>query len=106
MISMFPTLAKQEVLREFLKTLDITLAKGGNVRARREKVFPNYAISLAGAPPRLHGNGPDRSKADYDWCMTAIDWGWSIEDTAAKLDRKSTRLNSSHESTSRMPSSA
>ncbi len=28
-----PTLAKQEVLREFLKTLDIVLAKGGNVRA-------------------------------------------------------------------------
>ena len=28
-----PTLAKQEVLREFLKTLDIALAKGGNVRA-------------------------------------------------------------------------
>jgi hypothetical protein len=22
---------------------------------------------------------------DYNWCMTAIDWGWSIEDTAAKL---------------------
>ena len=28
-----PSLAKQEVLREFLATLDITLAKGGNVRA-------------------------------------------------------------------------
>ena len=23
--------------------------------------------------------------ADFIWCMTAIDWGWSIEDTAAKL---------------------
>jgi hypothetical protein len=23
--------------------------------------------------------------ADFAWCMTAIDWGWSIEDTAAKL---------------------
>ncbi|NTF93435.1 ribonuclease R [Rhizobium rhizogenes] len=28
-----PSLAKQEVLREFLATLDISLAKGGNVRA-------------------------------------------------------------------------
>ena len=25
------------------------------------------------------------SLADYNWCMTAIDWGWSVEDTAAKL---------------------
>ena len=23
--------------------------------------------------------------ADFIWCMTAIDWGWSIEDTTAKL---------------------
>ena len=23
--------------------------------------------------------------ADFTWCMTAIDWGWTIEDTAAKL---------------------
>jgi hypothetical protein len=23
--------------------------------------------------------------ADFSWCMTAIDWGWSIEDTAVKL---------------------
>ncbi len=23
--------------------------------------------------------------ADFAWCMTAIDWGWSIEGTAAKL---------------------
>jgi hypothetical protein len=59
--------------------------KSGNARARSAKVWPSYAISLAGAPPRLEGNGPDRSMADYNWCMTAIDWGWSVEDTAAKL---------------------
>jgi hypothetical protein len=23
--------------------------------------------------------------ADFNWCMTAIDWGWSIEETARKL---------------------
>ncbi len=33
----------------------------------------------------MQGNGPDRGMADFSWCMTAIDWGWSIEDTAAKL---------------------
>jgi hypothetical protein len=59
--------------------------KNSNARTRSVKVWPQYAISLAGAPPRLQGNGPDRSMADYNWCMTAIDWGWSVEDTAAKL---------------------
>ena len=53
--------------------------------AKSTKVWPDYARSLAGAPPSLQGNGPDRSMADFSWCMTAIDWGWSIEDTAAKL---------------------
>jgi hypothetical protein len=49
------------------------------------KQWPSYAISLAGAPPSSEGNGPDRSLADFSWCMTAIDWGFSVEDTAAKL---------------------
>ncbi len=52
---------------------------------RTNKVWPDYARSLAGAPPCLQGSGPDRSLADFAWCMTAIDWGWSIEKTAAKL---------------------
>jgi MinD-like ATPase involved in chromosome partitioning or flagellar assembly len=34
---------------------------------------------------RIQGSGPDRSMADFNWCMTAIDWGWSVEDTAVKL---------------------
>jgi hypothetical protein len=29
--------------------------------------------------------------ADFNWCMTAIDWGWSIEETAAKLPEVSQR---------------
>ncbi|MGB6687968.1 MAG: DNA-primase RepB domain-containing protein [Terracidiphilus sp.] len=59
--------------------------KSGHQRARSTKVWPDYARSLAGAPPTLQGSGPDRSMADFAWCMTAIDWGWSIEATAAKL---------------------
>jgi hypothetical protein len=53
--------------------------------ATRAKVWPDYARSLAGAPPKRDGNGPDRSMADFSWCMTAIDWGFPIEETAAKL---------------------
>jgi hypothetical protein len=59
--------------------------RGGAQRARSDKVWPDYAKSLAGAPRNDSGNGPDRSLADFAWCMTAIDWGWSIEETAAKL---------------------
>lgn len=63
--------------------------KSGNPRMRTGKVWPDYARSLAGAPPRLQGSGPDRSLADFNWCMTAIDWGWSIEETAAQLPKVS-----------------
>jgi hypothetical protein len=54
-------------------------------RPQKNKAWPNYAVSLAGAPRNHSGNGPDRSMADFTWCMTAIDWGWPIEETAAKL---------------------
>ena len=64
---------------------------GDSHRPRRSKVWPDYARSLAGAPPNLQGTGPDRSMADFSWCMTAIDWGWSIEQTAAKLPEISER---------------
>jgi len=60
-------------------------AKNGGQRDTSNKVWPDYARSLAGARPSLQGDGPDRSMADFVWCMTAIDWGWSVEDTAAKL---------------------
>ena len=53
--------------------------------AARKKIWPDYARTLAGAPPSRDGSGPDRSMADFTWCMTAIDWGWSIEETAMKL---------------------
>jgi len=55
----------------------------------RRKVWPDYARSLAGAPPSRDGSGPDRSMADFTWCMTAIDWGFPIEETAAKLSEVS-----------------
>jgi len=47
--------------------------------------WPSYQRCLAGAPPN-HGNtGPDISRADFTWCMTALTWGWRTEETADKL---------------------
>ena len=60
-------------------------------RHRTNKAWPSYAVSLAGAPPNRAGTGPDRSMADFTWCMTAIDWGWNIEETARKLPEVSER---------------
>jgi hypothetical protein len=59
--------------------------RNGEQIQRRTRVWPDYQRSLAGAPPNRDGTGPNRSMADFNWCMTAIDWGWSVEDTAAKL---------------------
>jgi RepB DNA-primase from phage plasmid len=60
-------------------------SRTGQPSATRTKVWPDYAHSLAGAPPSRDGSGPDRSMADFTWCTTAIDWGFPIEETAAKL---------------------
>jgi len=53
--------------------------------APNNRKWPSYQRCLEGAPPN-HGNtGPDISRADFTWCMTALTWGWNIEDTADKL---------------------
>jgi hypothetical protein len=47
--------------------------------------WPSYDKALAGARRSPEGPGPDRSRADYFWCMLAAQRGWSIEETAAEL---------------------
>jgi hypothetical protein len=52
------------------------------IRARK---WPDYDRCLLSAPPN-HGNtGPDTSRADFTWCMTALDWGFDIPETTARL---------------------
>ena len=52
------------------------------IRARK---WPDYDRCLQGAPPNHSNTGPDTSRADYTWCMTALDWGFEIPETTAKL---------------------
>ena len=47
--------------------------------------WPSYAIALDRAPLNHEGSGPDSSSADISWCMTAITWGWSVDETARRL---------------------
>jgi hypothetical protein len=54
-------------------------------RSGPEPSWPDYERCVKGAPPAREGDGPDRSIADFFWCMMAIQRGWSIEETANKL---------------------
>jgi hypothetical protein len=62
-----------------------------NSRTRRPEIWPSYQRCLDGAPPARSHPGKDRSHADFVWCMTAIDWGFSVEATAERLVEESTR---------------
>jgi hypothetical protein len=51
----------------------------------RSRPWPDYTHSLERAPLNSEGTGPDTSRADIVWCMTAITWGFEISETAARL---------------------
>jgi hypothetical protein len=51
--------------------------------------WPRYDLCLRNAPKAHRADRPDVSRADFTWCMTAIDWGFGIEDTAAQLMQES-----------------
>jgi hypothetical protein len=53
-------------------------------RAGTEPEWPDYELCVRKAPRAAEG-GPDRSKADFFWCMMAAQRGWSIEEIANKL---------------------
>jgi hypothetical protein len=47
--------------------------------------WPSYQRCLDNAPLTRDGSRPDISRADFTFCLLAIDWGWSVEDAAARL---------------------
>ena len=47
--------------------------------------LPSYQRCVDNAPPNDSNTGPDISRADFVWCMTAIDWGWGIKEVAERL---------------------
>jgi len=53
--------------------------------AEGERTWPDYERCVTGAPRAHDGSGPDRSKADFFWCLQAAKRGWSAEETAEKL---------------------
>jgi hypothetical protein len=64
------------------------------VRARK---WPDYQRCVDRAP-RNHGDtGPDISRADFVWCMTALDWGYSTDETANQLMQLSSKARENGE---------
>ena len=60
--------------------------------------WPSYPRCVQGAPSVRGGEDrPDISKADFTWCMMAIDWGWSVTATAARLMEESRKAQANGE---------
>jgi hypothetical protein len=59
--------------------------------------WPDYRRCVENAPPAQGGGRPDISRADFTWCLTAIDWGWGIEETAAQLLEESRKAQANGE---------
>jgi hypothetical protein len=53
--------------------------------------WPNYQRCVENAPPARSGDHPDISRADFAFCLLAIDWGWGIEATAVRLMQESSK---------------
>ena len=64
----------------------------------QQRRWPSYQRCVQGAPFVLGGEDrPDISKADFTWCMIAIDWGWSVSATAARLIQESRKAQENGE---------
>jgi hypothetical protein len=53
-------------------------------RAERPRQWPSYQIELDRAARRTDGK-PDRSDADINFALRCVRWGWSEDETAARL---------------------
>ena len=60
-------------------------------RISGNRSWPSYTRCLDGAPLNSEETGPDVSRADFVFCMTAITWGWSVDDTAERLMEESAK---------------
>lgn len=74
--------APREAPRPPLPASARPMTPGG--RPSRKK-WPSYEFCLKHAPMTHGEDRPDISRADFTWCRTAIEWGWSIQDTARRL---------------------
>lgn len=68
----------------------------------RAKAWPSYERCLQNAPPAHNSDRPDVSRADFTFCLLAIDWGWSVEETYERLREKSSKAHENGEAYARL----
>jgi RepB DNA-primase from phage plasmid len=68
----------------------------------RAKAWPSYQRCLQNAPPAHNSDRPDVSRADFTFCLLAIDWGWSVGETWQRLMQHSTKARSNGEAYARL----
>ncbi|HEY7330655.1 MAG TPA: DNA-primase RepB domain-containing protein [Gemmataceae bacterium] len=61
------------------------------------KGWPNYQRCVENAPPTRSGDQHDISRADFTFCLLAMDWGWGVEETAARLMQESAKAQENGE---------
>jgi len=59
--------------------------------------WPSYQRCVENAPPARGGGHPDISRADFTFCLLALDWGWGVEETAARLMQESGKASENGE---------
>jgi hypothetical protein len=63
--------------------------------------WPSYQRCVDHAPPVKGGGRPDISRADFAFALIAQDWGWSVEETAARLMQESAKAQENGEAYAR-----
>src|SRR5262249_48077625 len=61
------------------------------------RTWPSYQRCLENAPEARGGGRPDISRADFTWCLIALDWGFEIEETADRLMNESRKAQEAGE---------
>jgi hypothetical protein len=61
------------------------------------RAWPSYQRCLERAPTAREGDRRDVSRADFTWCLIAIDWGWGVEETAVRLLQESSKAHENGE---------
>jgi RepB DNA-primase from phage plasmid len=75
-----------------LETFGLVAGREAEVRhatrwppSRQPRAWPSYECCLQNAPCARGSNRPDVSRADFTFCLLAMDWGWSPGATIERL---------------------
>ena len=69
---------------------------------RRAKAWPSYERCLQNALRAHDSDRADVSRADFTFCLLAIDWGWSVADTCQRLLQHSSKARENGETYARL----